>query len=119
MSDSKKSELEKYAVIRTGGKQYRVSEGQKIRIEKLFNDGRSYEVGEKVTLEEVLAIGGKGQDLALGTPLVEGATVTGKIIAINKDKKVITFKKKRRKGFKKTKGHRQTKVELLIEGISS
>ena len=108
------SEDKQYAVVRTGGKQYRVSEGQKIRIEKL-----SGEIGDTVTLNEVLAVGGKGQDLALGTPLVDGAKVTGKIIAINKDKKVITFKKKRRKGFKKTKGHRQTKVELLIEGISN
>ncbi|MCB0317776.1 MAG: 50S ribosomal protein L21 [Bdellovibrionales bacterium] len=104
---------EKYAVIRTGGKQYTVKEGQKLRVEKLSGN-----VGDQVTLEEVLAIGGGDKDIQLGSPLIDGAKVTGKITSIGKDPKVIIFKKKRRKGFKKTQGHRQLKTEILVEGIS-
>ena len=107
------SEDKQYAVVRTGGKQYRISAGQRIRVEKL-----SGELGDEITLEEVLAIGGNGSDIILGSPIISGAKVKAKIVAVDKDPKVTIFKKKRRKGYTKTQGHRQQKVELLIEGIS-
>ena len=83
----------KYAVIRTGGKQYRVSEGDVVKVEKL--DG---EVGEKVTLADVLFVGGNG-DVKIGAPLVANAKVTGEIVGQIRAKKILVFKKKRRKSY--------------------
>lgn len=101
-----------YAVIATGGKQYKVSEGDTVRVEKL--DG---EVGSKVEISEVLMVG--GDNLKIGAPHVEKAMVTGQIVEQGKAKKILVFKKKRRKGFKKLQGHRQQYTALKIEKINA
>ena len=101
----------KYAVIRTGGKQYRVSEGEVVKIEKLAGD-----VGEKVTLADVLFVGGDG-DAKIGSPLVADAKVTGEIVGQGRAKKIIVFKKKRRKSYSCQRGHRQYQTALKITAI--
>ncbi|MEX0802470.1 MAG: 50S ribosomal protein L21 [Candidatus Binatia bacterium] len=101
----------KYAVIRTGGKQYRVSEGDLVKLEKLNGD-----VGEKITLADVLFIGGNGE-AKIGSPLVENAIVTGQIVSQAKAKKVLVFKKKRRKSYSRQRGHRQHQTTLKITAI--
>ena len=101
----------KYAVIRTGGKQYRVSEGEVVKIEKLAG-----EVGEKVTLADVLFVGGDG-DAKIGSPLVADAKVTGEIVGQGRAKKIIVFKKKRRKSYSRQRGHRQYQTALKITAI--
>jgi large subunit ribosomal protein L21 len=101
----------RYAVIRTGGKQYRVAEGDLVRIERLAG-----EVGEKVTLADVLFIGGNGA-AKIGSPVVENASVTGEIVSQGKAKKVLVFKKKRRKSYSRQRGHRQHHTTLRITGI--
>ena len=103
----------KYAVIRTGGKQYRVSEGQLVKIEKLAG-----EVGDKVTLGDVLLIGGNGE-VKIGAPLVADARVTGEIVGQGKAKKVLVFKKKRRKSYSRQRGHRQHQTTLKITAIEA
>lgn len=103
----------KYAVIRTGGKQYRVSEGQLVKIEKLAG-----EVGDKVTLDDVLLIGGNGE-VKIGAPLVADAKVTGEIVGQGKAKKVLVFKKKRRKSYSRQRGHRQHQTTLKITAIEA
>ena len=103
----------KYAVIRTGGKQYRVSEGDVVRIEKL--DG---EVGAKVTMDDVLFVGGDGE-AKIGAPLVVNAKVTGEIVDQLRAKKIIVFKKKRRKSYSRQRGHRQYQTALKITGIEA
>lgn len=102
-----------YAIIKTGGKQYRVSEGQTLRVEKL--DG---EKGDSVRLGDVLLLGGEG-DTRIGTPLLDGAVVEAQIVRQARAKKIIVFKKKRRKGYHKKQGHRQYFTELKITGISA
>ena len=99
-----------YAVIRTGGKQYRVSEGDRIRVEKL--DG---EVGAELSIDDVLMLG--GDKVAVGAPNVEGASVKATITAQDRAKKVIVFKYKRRKGYRKKYGHRQPYTELQITAV--
>jgi large subunit ribosomal protein L21 len=101
----------KYAVIRTGGKQYRVSEGEVVKVEKLAG-----EVGEKLTLADVLFVGGEG-DPKIGAPLVADATVTGEIVDQGRAKKIIVFKKKRRKSYSRQRGHRQYQTTLKITAI--
>ena len=101
----------KYAVIRTGGKQYRVSEGDVVRVEKL--DG---EVGKEVTLADVLFIGDNGA-VKIGVPVVANAKVIGEIVSQAKAKKVVVFKKKRRKSYSRQRGHRQHQTTLKITGI--
>ncbi|MGH7827774.1 MAG: 50S ribosomal protein L21 [Candidatus Binatia bacterium] len=101
----------KYAVIRTGGKQYRVSEGDTVKVEKLAG-----EVGDKVTLGEVLFIGGNGE-VNIGAPLVANARVMGEIVNQAKAKKVLVFKKKRRKSYSRQRGHRQRQTVLKITAI--
>lgn len=101
-----------YAVIRTGGKQYRVSEGETVRVEKLAGD-----VGSSITFGEVLLLG--GDSLKLGKPLVSGASVTGQIIAQDRAKKIIVFKMRRRKNYRRKNGHRQWYTEVKITGISA
>ncbi len=98
-----------YAIIKTGGKQYRVEAGDKINVEKL-----DVEVGDTVTFGEVLA-SGSGDGLNVGAPFIDGATVTAKVVEQFRDKKVINFQFKRRKGHHKTKGHRRhlTKLEIV------
>lgn len=103
----------KYAVIRTGGKQYRVSEGDIVKVEKLAG-----EVGDKVTLADVLFIGDNGE-VKIGAPLVPDAKVTGEIVGQGKAKKVIVFKKKRRKSYSRQRGHRQHQTTLKITGIEA
>jgi large subunit ribosomal protein L21 len=103
----------KYAVIRTGGKQYRVAEGQLVRIEKVTG-----EVGDQVILGDVLFVGGNG-DAKIGAPLVTNAKVTGQIVSQARAKKVIVFKKKRRKSYSRQRGHRQYQTTLKITGIEA
>jgi large subunit ribosomal protein L21 len=101
-----------YAVIKTGGKQYKVSEGDLLKVEKL--EGA---VGDTVELTEVLMVG--GEKVTIGTPLVPSASVIGKIIEQGKDKKVLVFKAKRRKNSRKLNGHRQLRTVLKIEKINT
>ena len=100
-----------YAVLKTGGKQYKVTEGLNIKVEKLEG-----ERGAKVTLPEVLLVGGEGGP-RIGTPMIEGASVSAEIVGQGKDKKILVYKKKRRKGYEKKYGHRQPYTELEITGI--
>ena len=99
-----------FAVIRTGGKQYRVEPGTLIRIEKLDGD-----VGASVEFNEVLLSGGDA--IRIGTPLVEGAVVRGEIVAHARDKKVLIFKKKRRKNYRRRRGHRQSLTTVKVTEI--
>jgi large subunit ribosomal protein L21 len=103
----------KYAVIRTGGKQYRVAEGQLVKVEKLTG-----EVGDQVTLDDVLFVGGNGE-VKIGAPLVANARVTGEIVSQARAKKVVVFKKKRRKSYSRQRGHRQYQTTLKITGIEA
>jgi large subunit ribosomal protein L21 len=102
-----------YAVVRSGGKQYRVSPGGSVRVERLTG-----EVGASITLDEVLMVGGEG-DIKIGTPTVDGASVTGTIVAQGRGPKIRVFKMKRRKGYRRTQGHRQDYTEIRIDGISA
>ncbi len=97
-----------YAVIETGGKQYKVSEGDVVYIEKL-----DVEAGADVSFDKVLLVG-EGSDVKVGAPLVDGVSVTGKVIKNDKAKKVVVYKYKPKKGYHKKQGHRQpyTKVEI-------
>ena len=98
-----------YAIIQTGGKQFTVKTGDIIEVEKLAN-----EVGQEVVFSEVLAVGSDDGKLNVGTPRVEGAQVTAKVLDQFRAKKLIVFKMKRRKGYRRTYGHRQslTRVEI-------
>jgi large subunit ribosomal protein L21 len=100
-----------YAVIRTGGKQARVTNGDLVRVEKLPG-----EIGDRVELGEVLMLGDEG-DARVGTPLVSGARVVGTITAQARGPKLLTFKMKRRKGYRRKQGHRQSYTEIRIDGI--
>jgi len=109
------------AIIKTGGKQYIVSPGQKIKIEKLnkkpaFAKATADEEGSEVIFDEVLLLQ-KGNKLEIGTPLVKGAKVIGKIISQGKAKKVIVFKYKPKTRYKKKAGHRQPYTEVEIKSI--
>lgn len=101
-----------YAVIRTGGKQYKVSEGEFLKVEKLQG-----EVGDSIELNEVLMVG--GDSVVIGAPLVPSASVVGTIVQQGKDKKILVFKSKRRKGTRKLRGHRQHRTILKIEQIKA
>ena len=100
-----------FAVIQTGGKQYRVAQGDRLRVEKLPGD-----VGAAVTFDKVLLVG--GESVKVGTPLVSGAKVSAEIVAQGRDKKVIVFKFRRRKNYRRKAGHRQPFTELKITGVS-
>ena len=100
-----------YAVIKTGGKQYRVASGQKIKVESIVAD-----VGAQVTIDQVLAVG-DGAEVQVGTPLVAGATVKATVLAQGRHPKVKIFKMQRRKHFQKRAGHRQNFTELRIDSI--
>lgn len=102
-----------YAIIQTGGKQYRVSPGDEIRIEKI--DGSP---GDRVSFDRVL-LTSNGERVEIGKPYLEGVTVTGKLTAQGKGRKVIVFKYKRRKGYRRTRGHRQQYSLVKIEGIET
>ena len=101
-----------YAIIVTGGKQYKVSEGDVIFIEKL-----DAQEGDAVKFDQVLAIG--GENTVIGTPVVEGASVEAKVVAQGKAKKVIVFKYKPKKGEKTKQGHRQPYTKVQIEKINA
>ena len=101
-----------YAVIKSGGKQHKVSEGEEILLEKL-----SLEEGEIIEFSEVLAVNKDG-NLNVGNPLLEGAVVKGKVINHLKTKKITVIKMKRRKDYRKKQGHRQNLTKVKIESIS-
>lgn len=103
-----------YAVIVTGGKQYRVSEGDVVYVEKL-----NAEVESTVELDNVLVVSKDNGELVVGKPVVEGAKVSAKVLAQGKDKKVIVFKYKRKKDYRKKQGHRQAYTKLQIEKINA
>jgi large subunit ribosomal protein L21 len=100
-----------YAVVRTGGKQVRMQPGESIRVEKLAGG-----VGDTIELDDVLLVGGES-DLKIGTPVVEGAKVVGTITAQGRGPKIIVFKMKRRKGYRRKYGHRQDYTEILVDRI--
>jgi large subunit ribosomal protein L21 len=102
-----------YAIVSTGGKQYKVQPGDQLKVEKLPGDP-----GSTITLTEVLAVG-QTDGIQLGAPLVEGTAVEATILRTARDRKVIVFKKKRRQGYHKKQGHRQWYTLLRIDGISS
>jgi len=102
-----------YAVIKTGGKQYRVSDGEKLKVEKLLA-----EVDSELIIDQVLAVG-NGDDIKLGAPLLAGASVRAKILSHGRSDKVTIFKLRRRKHYKKHQGHRQSYTEIQITGISA
>lgn len=101
-----------YAIVRTGGKQHRVAQGERLKVDSLVGD-----VGATVKLEEVLLVGGSG-DAKIGLPTVSGASVSAKIVAQGRGPKVLVYKKRRRKGFDKLIGHRQNFTEIEITGIT-
>ena len=108
-----------YAVIKTGGKQYRVSEGQKLRVERLPGNP-----GDALSFDQVLLVGGDdaaksppGETPKIGRPLVSGATVSAEILSQDRAKKIIVFKLRRRKNYRRKQGHRQPYTELKITGI--
>jgi large subunit ribosomal protein L21 len=103
-----------YAVIRTGGKQYRVTPGATLRIEKLAGD-----VGATVEFAEVLLAGSNEADaqVRIGTPLVEGAVVRGQIVAQSRDRKILVYKKKRRKNYRRRRGHRQSITTVKVTEV--
>jgi large subunit ribosomal protein L21 len=101
-----------YAVVKTGGKQYRVSAGEKLRIEQI-----PAEVGQEIVLDQVLAVA-DGDILKMGTPLVAGAKVSAKVLAHGRGDKVRIFKLRRRKHYRKSQGHRQNYTEIEILGIA-
>jgi ribosomal protein L21 len=102
-----------YAVIKTGGKQYRVAAGQKLKIEQIPAD-----IGQEISLDQVLSVG-EGDQLKIGTPLVEGAVVKATVLAQGRHPKVKIFKMRRRKHYQKRQGHRQNYTEVRIDAISA
>ena len=101
-----------FAVVRTGGKQYKVAENDIIKVERL-----AAEAGSTVTLDDVLMLG-TGAEVTLGAPAVSGASVTAEVLAQARADKIIVFKKKRRKGYRRTRGHRQDHTVLRITAIA-
>lgn len=101
-----------YAVIKTGGKQYRVSSGDKLKIERLAAD-----VGSEVTFDQVLMVGGDG-NMKVGAPLLSGASVKATVLAQGRGDKVRIFKMRRRKHYRKSQGHRQHYTEVQISNIA-
>jgi large subunit ribosomal protein L21 len=102
-----------YAVIKTGGKQYRVVQGETLKIETVAGD-----VGGEIVLDKVLAVG-DGASIKIGKPTLEGATVKATIISNGRHDKVTIFKMRRRKHYQKHQGHRQNYTEIRIDGISA
>ncbi|MFT3759306.1 50S ribosomal protein L21 [Thauera sp.] len=102
-----------YAVIKTGGKQYRVAAGEKIKVEQIPAD-----VGSEITLDQVFMVG-EGESVKIGTPVVAGASVKATVVSHGRHDKVKIFKMRRRKHYQKHQGHRQNYTELRIEAISA
>ena len=103
-----------YAVIKTGGKQYRVAAGEKLKIEQI-----PAEVGAEITLDQILMMVGEGESVKIGAPLVSGASVKATVLSQGRHKKVTIFKMRRRKHYQKHQGHRQNYTEIRIDGISA
>jgi len=102
-----------YAIIRTGGKQYRVEPGDVVHLERL-----DAEVGSRVTLDDVLLVGGK-DDIQVGAPRLDKASVVGTVVEQGRDRKVRVFKQKRRKHYRRTRGHRQPFTAVKIERVEA
>ena len=102
-----------YAVIKTGGKQYRVAAGEKLKIEQI-----PAEVGAEITLDQILMVG-EGESVKIGAPLVSGASVKATVLSQGRHDKVMIFKMRRRKHYQKHQGHRQNYTEIRIDGISA
>ncbi|XOT95498.1 50S ribosomal protein L21 [Alcaligenes pakistanensis] len=102
-----------YAVIKTGGKQYRITAGQKLKIEQIPAD-----IGQEISLDQVLSVG-EGEALQIGAPFVAGAVVKATVLAQGRHDKIKIFKMRRRKHYRKTQGHRQNYTEIRIEAINS
>jgi large subunit ribosomal protein L21 len=102
-----------YAVIKTGGKQYRVVAGEKLKVEQIPAD-----VGSQITIDQVFMVG-EGESVKIGTPVVTGATVTATVVSHGRHDKIKIFKMRRRKHYQKHQGHRQNYTELRIEAISA
>ena len=101
-----------HAVVKTGGKEYRISKGDVIRVEKM--DGK---VGDQVTMKDILMVSDEGQ-VQVGNPLLANAMITGEIVQQVKGEKILTYKMKRRKNYRRTKGHRQTYTYIRVNEIS-
>lgn len=101
-----------YAVIKTGGKQYKVAAGEKLKIEQIPAD-----IGAEVTLDQVLAIG-EGESIRFGAPLVSGASVKATVVAQGRHQKVTIFKMRRRKHYQRHAGHRQNYTEVRIDAMN-
>ena len=101
-----------YAIIRSGGKQFRVAEGETVRVPSI-----DAEAGETVELEALVIGGGEGGGTRVGTPAIDGARVTGTVVEHGRGDKIIVFKKKRRKQYKRTRGHRQDFTAVKIDSI--
>lgn len=108
-----KEETSMYAVIKTGGKQYKVCPGDKIKVEQIPAD-----IGVEITFDQVLAVG-EGDSVAIGTPLVAGAAVSVTVLSHGRHDKVRIFKMRRRKHYQKRQGHRQNYTELFVSRIAS
>jgi large subunit ribosomal protein L21 len=102
-----------YAVIKTGGKQYRVVAGEKLKIEQIPAD-----VGAEITLDQILMVG-EGESVQIGAPLLAGASVKATVLSQGRHDKVTIFKMRRRKHYQKHQGHRQNYTEIRIDGISA
>ena len=102
-----------YAVFQTGGKQFRAEPGSRLRIPSL-----EAEPGDKVTFDQILLTGTDGEDVVVGTPTVDGASVTAEVLRHGRTKKVIVFKRKRRKGYRRKQGHRQGFTEIRIDEVA-
>ncbi|GLT22475.1 MULTISPECIES: 50S ribosomal protein L21 [Zoogloea] len=102
-----------YAVIKTGGKQYRVTVGEKLKVEQIPAD-----VDSQITIDQVFMVG-EGESVKIGTPVVAGATVTATVVSHGRHDKVKIFKMRRRKHYQKHQGHRQNYTELRIEAITA
>ncbi|MDH4394644.1 MAG: 50S ribosomal protein L21 [Limnobacter sp.] len=102
-----------YAVIKTGGKQYKVAAGEKLKIEQIPAD-----IGQEISLDEVLAVG-SGEQVKVGTPLVLGASVKAVVLAQGRHDKVRIFKMRRRKHYQKRQGHRQNYTQIQIQSINA
>ena len=101
-----------YAIIETGGKQIKVEAGQEIYVEKL-----GVEADEVVTFDKVLFVG--GENVKVGAPFVEGATVTAKVVKEGRAKKIVVFKLKAKKNYRRKQGHRQPYTKLVVESINA
>jgi len=102
-----------YAIIKTGGKQYKAQVGEALYVEKL-----EIEAGQKVTFDQVILVGGEG-DAKIGTPTIDGATVTGTVEKQGREKKVVTYKYKPKKHSHQKKGHRQPYTKVVIDAINA